>query len=421
MSKKVSGSQYATATATAISDSPFSLKTLVNNAVTTAKKVSDIAQSNSPVSEGVKALTNHIQNMSRTDMSLYMIYIFIGLIFILYVCLLYYYLVFLHTYKTSDTDNTVMDGTPLNSVNPDSNDSTNNIAPTLSDYFIKGAYNCCSTGDYKNGYVSIDQLNYILSQGVRFLDFEIMSIDGQPVVATSTNDDVYIKESFNYIPFSQVMDTIKNNAFTLAKVSNYNDPIILHLRMHSNDQAMYDNFALLLENYDYLLLSPKYSYSNNMTNFANTSLKDLMKKISIIIDVGEGIEITEDFSEMVNMTSRSPFLQESRSSTMKSNTNVEEEIEYNKTNFTVVLPNNGANPPNPDSNSLRNYGIQVIAMRYQLKDGYLEQDIDHKSAFVLKPPELRPVIEVTEIAPQNPEVAYGRKPVNLGFGIDAVL
>lgn len=432
MSTKMPGAQYAAAAATALSASPFSIKAMIKE---TAKTIQDTVTHPDPLKKVTEAISKHIQTMTKTEMSLYMIYIFIGIICISYILLIYYYLVYLHTYKSSSSSNNGPSQL-TNITGVEENDeggntglviSTDNPAtlPKLYDYFINGAYNCCSTGDYKNGYVSLDQLKYVIGQGVRFLDFEIMSIDGQPVVSTTTNTDVYIKETFNYIPFSEVMDTVKYNAFTLSKVTNYTDPIILHLRMHSNDQTMYDNFATLLENYDNLLLSPKFSYASQMTNFANTPLFFLMKKISIIIDVGNDMEITEDFSEMVNMTSRSPFLQEVRASTLKANTNVEEEIDYNKTNFTIVLPDTGANPPNPDSNALRNYGAQVVAMRYQLNDDNLDESINfftnHSSAFVLKPAELRPIVVVKNIPAQNTAVAYGRKPVNLGFGLDATL
>ena len=58
----------------------------------------------------------------------------------------------------------------------------------LRDYYIKSAYNACSGGNYKNGYVNTCILKDLLKQGVRGLDFEIYSIDDQPVVATSTSD-----------------------------------------------------------------------------------------------------------------------------------------------------------------------------------------------------------------------------------------
>ena len=39
---------------------------------------------------------------------------------------------------------------------------------TLKDFYIKSAYNCCAVGSYKNDYLSLDMLKYVLRQGVRF-------------------------------------------------------------------------------------------------------------------------------------------------------------------------------------------------------------------------------------------------------------
>ena len=65
---------------------------------------------------------------------------------------------------------------------------------------------------------------------MRGLDFEIFSINDQPVVATSTSDSFYVKETFNYIPFVEAMDVINNYAFASSTAPNPTDPIIIHLR-----------------------------------------------------------------------------------------------------------------------------------------------------------------------------------------------
>ena len=85
---------------------------------------------------------------------------------------------------------------------------------TFKDYYIKSAYNCCSGGNYKNDFVDLCIMKDLLKQGVRCLDFEIFSIDDQPVIATSTSDSFYIKETFNYIDFVNAMNVIRDYAFT---------------------------------------------------------------------------------------------------------------------------------------------------------------------------------------------------------------
>ena len=53
------------------------------------------------------------------------------------------------------------------------------------DYYIRTAYNACCTGQW-HSVVSTYALRDVIKQGARCLDFEIYSLQDQPVVATST-------------------------------------------------------------------------------------------------------------------------------------------------------------------------------------------------------------------------------------------
>ena len=90
-----------------------------------------------------------------------------------------------------------------------SKEASNNFAYFLNEYYIKTAYNACSLGDYKNSAVSLCMLKDILKQGVRALDFEIYSIDDKPVVATSIEESFYVKETFNYVYFEDVLTSLR--------------------------------------------------------------------------------------------------------------------------------------------------------------------------------------------------------------------
>ena len=129
-------------------------------------------------------------------------------------------------------------------------DNSEQFNYTFKDYYIKTAYNCCSGGNYKNDYVDLCVMKDLLKQGVRGLDFEIFSINDQPVIATSTSDSYYVKETFNYINFVDAMNVIRDYAFSTSTAPNSSDPIIIHLRIKSTNQTMYQNFAKILENYD---------------------------------------------------------------------------------------------------------------------------------------------------------------------------
>ena len=126
-------------------------------------------------------------------------------------------------------------------------DNSEQFNYTFKDYYVKTAYNCCSGGNYKNSYVDLCSLKDLLKQGVRGLDFEIYSINNNPVISTSTSNSYFIKETFNYINFMEAMNVIRDYAFSTSNAPNSLDPIIIHLRIKSANQDMYKNFAKILE------------------------------------------------------------------------------------------------------------------------------------------------------------------------------
>jgi len=154
----------------------------------------------------------------------------------------------------------------------------------LNEYYVKTAYNACSGGSYKNDVVDICNLKAVLKQGVRGLDFEIYSIDNQPVVATSTADNYYIKETYNSVSFSDVMNTLQNYAFSASTSPNPTDPILVHLRFMSNNQDMYSNLANIFKSYDTILLGKEYSYEMAGHNLNGEPLLNFMNKIILIFD-----------------------------------------------------------------------------------------------------------------------------------------
>jgi hypothetical protein len=268
------------------------------------------------------------------------------------------------------------------------------FSKSLKDYYIKSAYNCCSGGDYRNDYVDLCILKNVLKQGVRGLDFEIFSIDDKPVVATSTSDNFYVKETLNYINFDDVMNVIQNYAFSASTAPNSNDPIFIHLRIKSSNIKMYDNFAKIFHKYNSLLLDQQYSYENRGRNLGNVLLKDLVGKVVIIVDASNKTFLeSKDFYEYVNLTSNSVFMRQTRFSEIKYLSDKDELIEFNKIGMTICMPDKGSNPSNPDSIIMRDNGCQFLAMRYQLNDTNLKENNDFFNqngfAFVLKPDKLR--------------------------------
>jgi hypothetical protein len=272
--------------------------------------------------------------------------------------------------------------------------SNEKFSKSLNDYYIKSAYNCCSGGNYRNSYVDLCILKNLLKQGVRGLDFEIFSINNKPVVATSTSDNYYVKETFNYIDFDDVMNIIQNYAFSGSTSPNPNDPIFIHLRFKSNNIDMYNNFADIFKKYNSILLDQEYSFENRGRNLGNVPLTNLLGKVVIIVDASNKTFLdSRKFYEFVNLTSSSIFMRQTRFSEIKHLTDNDELIEFNKIGMTICLPDKGNNPPNPNSSVMRDNGCQFLAMRYQLNDDNLKDNNEFFNqngfAFVLKPDNLR--------------------------------
>ena len=365
-----------------------------------------------------KAINNAIKSVTEMKESTSVFYLVtITLMIILIAFLYYFYYSFLRSKECST----------MNSIYGDLNgkirsiDNSEQFNYTFKDYYIKTAYNCCSGGNYRNDYVDTCILKALLKQGVRGLDFDIFSIEDKPVVATSTSDSYYIKETFNYVDFGDVMKIIRDYAFSTATAPNGLDPIIIHLRIKSNNQEMYKNFAKLLEGFESLLMSKDYDSEYYGQNFGNVEIQKLMGKIVIIVDRSNTsfLECPE-FYKFINMTSNSVFMRSLHYYDIKYTPDLNELINFNKQNMTIGMPDKGANPENPSSVVMRETGCQLLGMRYQYIDVNIEEnDIffdENGYAFVLKPELLRYVpVTIPLPPPQNPELSYATRSVQSDF------
>jgi len=245
----------------------------------------------------------------------------------------------------------------------------------------------------------------------------------QPVVETSTVDSNYIKETYNYVPFSEVMNIITSYAFATSTAPNSKDPIVMHIRFKSSNQKMFQNFANLIKNYDRFFLGPAYSFEQNGTNFGNTPLLDLTKKNTIVLIVDKSNNSfmdCKDFYEYVNMTSNSIFMRALHYYNVKNTPDLSELQEFNKQNMSISMPDVGTDPPNPSAIVCRETGCQMIAMMYQKNDTNLQENnafFDKSGyAFSLKPERLRyiPVVVKTP-TPQNPALSFQTRSVKSDY------
>ena len=183
----------------------------------------------------------------------------------------------------------------------------------------------------------------------------------------------YVKETFNYVPFADVLLTLRDLAFSTSGCPNPDDPIVMHLRIKSSNQKMFANLADLFKNMDEYLLGKKYSFENHGKNLGMMSLMDFRKKIILVADKSypDFLE-SKELNEFINMTSNSVFMRAVRfTKDVKYSPDISELKTFNKRNMTIVMPDYTSNPANPNPILSRALGCQLVAMRYQRQDAAL--------------------------------------------------
>jgi hypothetical protein len=195
----------------------------------------------------------------------------------------------------------------------------------------------------------------------------------------------------------------------------------MHLRIKSNNDAMYKNLAKLFKHYHSLFLGPKYSYENNGQNLGNVNVLELSKKIILIVDkMNNSFMDNRDFYEYVNMTSNSIFMYALPFTKVKNTPDIAELQEYNKLNMTIVLSDSGSSPPNSNPVVCLETGCQMTAMMFQTYDTnlvYMMQMFNQKGyAFVLKPEKLRYVaVTIPAPTPQNPALSFQPRKISSNY------
>ena len=305
------------------------------------------------------------------------------------------------------------------------NDFEDRYGYLLRDYYIMTAYNCCCGGDYVSDFVSTNALQCVISQGARVLDFEIYSVDGNPVIAASSRPEFSMKETYNFVPFADAVNTIDKYAFSSYRQNektgveegcqNSNDPLFLCLRIKSRNIMIYEKIATIIK--DKLgskLLDPRFSYSFNGEDLGKIKLINFMGKVVIMIDETPGsdkVNTREIYKrtplyEYVNMTFTAGY--NKHTFTFINNNIKQDSKEPAKKTIKFIVPERATRSENlfPSTNA-HNEGCQMVAMAFQSQDAnvkaYITNFNDAGSAFILKPPELRYVpIVLKEPTAVNP-------------------
>jgi hypothetical protein len=192
------------------------------------------------------------------------------------------------------------------------------------------------------------------------------------------------------------MKTIATYAFQEATCSNFSDPLIIHLRVKSNNEAMFTSLTTILSSYINYMLSSQYNYNSvDPINIPGMSLPFLKNKIIIIIDnTYPNVLKYKPIIEYVNIISNVSFCRTMQYTDYKNTPDIEQLINFNKTSLSIVLPDNSGSinplPVNIPLSETNSGGVQMTGISFQNNN---EKDISFftsaKYAFVLKPENLR--------------------------------
>jgi hypothetical protein len=296
----------------------------------------------------------------------------------------------------------------------------------LRDFYIKSAYNCCASGQFKSDYVSICALQNTIKQGVRCLDFEIFCVDNTPVVGVSSIDMMGIKQSYNSLPISEVLKEINNIAFseTAGICPNPKDPLLLHFRIKTNNVNILNILASeIADNLGDKLLPIEYMRECNGTNLTKRPIKDFMGRVVVMVEKNNTSNTmpilyqSKNMWELTNVTTNSVFIHETRYMDIKNSNDLETITEFNKQNMTLVLPDLTVSNANYISTVPQALGCQLIAMNFQNVDQNLltYNDLFEKkgSAFVPKPKELiYTPITISKPTPLSKHLSYAARQID---------
>ena len=217
------------------------------------------------------------------------------------------------------------------------------------------------------------------------------------------------------MPISDVFSIINKIGFS-SSVPAYQDPIILHFRIMSDNIPMYDNLAnIISKQLNNRILSKEYIHEYQGKNLGVIPISEFKGKIIIMIDATNQIYKKTKLEEYVNISSGSPFLHILKYQNVKYTQDLTL-TDFNKKQMSIVIPDWSASDKNPNFNIARQYGCQFLAMSFQNYDTNLEYYNaffdKQKAAFVLKPAKLR-YIPVTIPQPTPPPKDYSYETRNL--------
>ena len=274
----------------------------------------------------------------------------------------------------------------------------------LKDFYIKTAYNCFCNGKFKNDYVNTCALENCASYGVRALDMQVFSLNGEPIVASNTVNSNLYKETYNHITLNDAISTINdvyyNKSEFISGVANNlkDDPLFLILRLHygsgnSNSENSFENKKIDFYNKIYNILTSNldankfnstslrqfYSstdYNNKRsTIIPNLPMESLSQKIILFVILNDepNTEIVEKskLNNLVDLYGSSDELKAVRFDEISEEGTFEMNVYKTKKQITYSMPPLDFKNNNYDFVIPMRFGVQFIGMNYQNQDNNL--------------------------------------------------
>ena len=310
----------------------------------------------------------------------------------------------------------------------------------LRDYYVMSSHNTCCGGNFEKDFVDLVPLNETVKRGARLLDFEIYSLDGEPVIAAgqeaSVNGKYLLKGTYNSLPFSKVMNQIKMIAFSGSIAPNPNDPLFLSFRIKTSNKNIFRNMASdINKTFAGMFLPQKYGYDGKFNKegrdiIANIPLLDLKRKVIIIIEDPLNNYRGTPFEALVNMSGKAkdgsgmPFVNIYKNIDVTQVYDKKSMINENKKFIGITRPDFTKVKKNPPAPIHHQLGNQMVMMNFSDIDTFLMQYIkffsDSGAAFRLKPDHLRYFEKkIPAPPPQEKKLSYGPRKMNMLGGVYA--
>jgi len=250
---------------------------------------------------------------------------------------------------------------------------------TLKNVFMKASYNSAFTGNY----LSSEMVKFCLSQGCRFLDFEVDMSNNKPYVFCKNSDGTNKTKSGKpeAISLLEVLKCTLDAAFnensgSTYHITNIHDPVFIHIRCNNaNYKRVYDDVLTKLINDTYYNKYLNYSNIGFQVVDPATDYLNTYKDKAIIIVCGD-----DDNKKVDNVNSGCNYKYTKNSSKTYTNITPKTPDPTAQSKLEIVVSDETALDeikPNPDVfTSIKDYGYQVTCISYSnyLKEAYLTQN-----------------------------------------------